>query len=177
MNKPGILRPTEMKGKLRYLTVSMALLLVLYPFLEGGVTQEIILTALVTAICLSGIYAVSSDKKNLIIALAFGVPWFVLTWINLLIPYPSVILVLVSSTFLMLFYAFTAIVILSFVMKSQQISEDILYGAVSIYLLIGGAFSMIYAIIESLYPGSFFADRAVSVNGIRLTSFTIALSH
>ncbi len=165
MSKEDIFRSTEMKGKLRYLTVSMALMLVLYPFLEGGITQTIILNILVSAICFSGVYAVSSSKKNLIIALALGVPWFATSWITLIIPSPSVILVSISTSFLMLFYAFTALMILLFVLKSEQISGDILYGAVSVYLLIGGAFSMIYVLIETLYPGSFSLDLTHSVNG------------
>ncbi|NIM15238.1 MAG: two pore domain potassium channel family protein [Candidatus Aminicenantes bacterium] len=158
-----------MKGKLRYLTISFILLLVLYPFLEGGISGLIILITLISAICFFGVYAVSYNRKNLIIALTFGLPYVVLNWIGLLRLIPSIpelILVFFINIFTMLFYAFTAIVILSFVLKAAKVNEDVLFGAVSIYMLIGGAWSAIYTTIELLKPGSFIIDAVNNIDGI-----------
>jgi hypothetical protein len=51
-------------------------------------------------------------------------------------------------------------------MKSEQVDADVLYGSVCIYLLIGGIFAMIYLLIETLHPGSFFIDPAYNINGV-----------
>ncbi|UCH08215.1 MAG: two pore domain potassium channel family protein [Deltaproteobacteria bacterium] len=155
-----------MKGKLRYLTVSMLLLFVLLPFLEGGTIRRMILDILTSAVLFFGIYAVSYDRKKVVIALAFALPWFVSAWVELLSSTPSLILGSISTVFLILFYAFTAIAILSFVLKSAQVSQDVLYGAVSIYLLIGGIWFAIYALIETLRPGSFVIDPVYNIDGV-----------
>ena len=39
--------------------------------------------------------------------------------------------------------------------RIMRVNEDVLYGAVCIYMLIGGTFSMVFALIEGLLPGSF----------------------
>lgn len=151
----------EVRGRLQYVVVAMVLLLVLYPFLENGFTQTIVLNVLVTVVCIAAVYAVSSNKTHLVLASVFAVPWFVTNWISLVAADPSLVLLTVSTVSLTLFYAVTAAVILSFVLSAKEISGDILYGAVSVYLLIGGAFSMLYVFVETLAPGSFVASADV----------------
>jgi len=167
MQQTDILPPTAMKGRLRYLAISMILLLVLLPLFEGGsITQIVVLNILISAICFFGIYAVSYSRRNLVIALAFGLPWFVSSWMNLFARPPSLILGLISTLSLMLFYLFTLTVILLFVLKATQVSEDVLFGSVSIYMLIGGTFNQVYVLIETLRPGSFFIDPAYNIGGV-----------
>lgn len=155
----------EVKGRLRYVVVAMVLLLVLHPFLQNGFTQTIVLNVLVTVVCIAAIYAVSSNRTHLVIASVFAVPWFVTNWVSLVASDPSVVLLSVSTVSLTLFYAVTAAVILSFVLSAKEISGDILYGAVSVYLLIGGAFAMLYVSVETLAPGSFVPSADVTLAG------------
>lgn len=155
-----------MKGKLGYLTASFVLLLVLYPFLEGGVIRQIIWNTLISVICFFGVYAVSYNRRNLVVALVFGVPWFVTTWIILLTSPVSQILGLISIISLIFFFTFTASVIFVFILRSAQVSNDVLFGAVSIYMLIGGIFNMLYLLIKTLQSGSFFVDSAYNIDGI-----------
>lgn len=166
VQRSEILPSTTIKGKLRYLAVSMVILLLLYPFFEGGVSQTIIFNILLSAVCFFGVYAVSYKSKNLILALLFGLPWFISSWINLILTPPALILGLVSTISLMFFYTFTLSVILIFVLKATQVSEDVLFGAVSIYLLIGGIFNMIYLLIETSHPGSFFINPEYNLGGV-----------
>jgi hypothetical protein len=144
----------------------MVLMLVLLPFLQRGVIKLTILNILVSAIIYFGILAVSHEKRNATIGLALGLPWFILTWITLFVSSPPPILFVVSNGILILFYFFTAGVILSFVLRSQQVNDEVLYGSVSIYLLIGGAWGTIYSLLEAIQPGSFFIDPAYNIDGI-----------
>jgi hypothetical protein len=144
----------------------MGLMLVLYPFLEGGIIRIVILNILISAICFFAVYAVSYNRINFVIALVFSVPWFVATWLNLLFPSPLLILGLISSISLAFLYIFTAKILLVFVLTSSQVTEDVLYGAVSIYLLIGAIFNMIYLLIEALLPGSFFIASTHNLDGM-----------
>ncbi len=152
--------------RLRNLTISMVLWLILYPVLEGSAIRMFILNILMSAIVLFGIFAVSYGKKNVAIGLAFGLPWFILTWLSLFISSTPSILISLSNVFLIFFLSFTAIVILLFVLRSKEISADFLYGAVSVYLLIGGTWSTIYTLLETVQPGSFVIDPAYNIDGI-----------
>jgi ABC-type multidrug transport system fused ATPase/permease subunit len=134
----------------------------------GGIGQ-IILNILMSAIFAFGIYAVSYKRKTVIIGLTLGLPWFILSWIDLLIaPLSSLslILALLSTVSIILFMAFTAIVILLFVLKASQVDEDLLYGAIAIYMLIGGTWAMIYAILEEIHFGSFAIAAAHDLDGV-----------
>ncbi len=155
-----------MKGKLRYLTYSQVLLLLLFPFLEGGKNRMMILIILFSVILFLGIHAVSYQRKNVIIGSIFGLPWFLLTWVNFFISTPSFILATISDIFLCLFYFFTALLILSYILKSSRVTGDVLYGAVSVYLLIGGAWYAIYTVIYSLHPGSFIIAAIHNIDGV-----------
>jgi hypothetical protein len=144
-----------MKGKLQYLTISMVLLLLIFPFFEKSNIQLIITNIFLTAILIFGVYAVSYSRKNIMIATALGLPWFALSWIDLFKLISSPIIAPIANILLMLFLSFTMLVIFSFVLKSTEVNRDVLYGAVSIYMLIGGIWWVIYMLIEMMQPGSF----------------------
>jgi hypothetical protein len=105
-------------------------------------------------------------KKSAALGLVVGLAWFITSWMTLFMPSPPLILVFFSSSILVFFYFFTASVILSFVLRSPQVSEEVLYGSVSIYLLIGGGWATIYSILEVVQPGSFAIDPAHNADGL-----------
>jgi hypothetical protein len=144
----------------------MVLLLILSPFLEDDKIRMIVGGILLSAILFFGIYAVSYQRKSMITASIFGLPWFVLAWVNIFISIPSPVLPIISEMFLGLFYIYIAIVLLSYVLKTSQVTGDVLYGAVSIYLFIGGAWYAIYTVIEALHPGSFYIGAAYNIDGV-----------
>jgi voltage-gated potassium channel Kch len=61
---------------------------------------------------------------------------------------------------------FTTLVILSFIIKSDRVTEDTLYGAVSVYILIALSWAAIYGAIEAGHPGSFFVDQSHNPDGV-----------
>jgi hypothetical protein len=143
--------------------------LILKRALTYGGVGLIIVNILTSAIFAFGIYAVSYKRQTVIIGLALGLPWFILSWIDLLIaPLSSLslILALLSSVSLILFMAFTAIVILLFVLRASHVDEDLLYGAVAIYMLIGGTWAIMYTMLEELRFGSFAIAAAHDLDGV-----------
>lgn len=54
----------------------------------------------------------------------------------------------------MVFMAFTTSVILWTIISATSVTRETLYGAVSVYLFVGITFSMAYAVVELLAPGS-----------------------
>jgi hypothetical protein len=160
------IKASEMKVKLRYLTASMVLMLVLYPFLEVGTTQTILMVALISAMCFFGVYAICYDRRYLTVSLALCLIWFISTWVTVFDPTPLPTVVYINIISLMLFYLFTATIILSFVLRSSEIGGDVLYGAISVYFLVGGVFCQIYVLIETWHPGSFCIAPAYNIDGV-----------
>ncbi len=155
-----------MQNKLKYLTLAMVLLLLLHPFLKGGLVPTVILNLLVSAVCGAGVYAVSASRRHLSIALLIGLPWFVLTWVNLVVQPSSSLVVCIPAVFLTAFYLFTAAIIFKFVLSSARVGQNALFGALSVYLLVGGAFAMVYTVLEALLPGSFHIDPLLNPDGL-----------
>jgi len=124
--------------KFRNLTIAIVLWFILFPFLEGTNPGLIILNVLTSSIVLFGIYAVSQTKRTVSIGFALGFPWFVLSWIDILITRLPEIVMIFSDLLLILFFAFTAITILLFILRSTEISGDILYAAVCTYRAFAG---------------------------------------
>jgi hypothetical protein len=143
--------------------------LILKSALKYGGIGQIIVNILMSAIFAFGIYAVSDARKTVVIGLALGLPWFFLSWIDLLVtPLASfsLILALCSSVSIIVFMAFTALAILLFVVRAPHVNDDVLYGAVAIYMLIGGTWAMIYAVLEELHFGSFVISSVHDIDGV-----------
>lgn len=158
--------------KFVYLTIAMILWFILFPFLEGLESGLIILNALTSLIVLFGIHAVSQTKRTISIGLGLGSFWLVLSWINILITHLPKLVEFISNFILILFLLYTSITILLFILKSNKISGDIFYGAVCIYFLIGGTWSSIYILLESIQPGSIINNMSGSINLSDLVYFS-----
>ncbi len=142
------------KGKFFFLLVSIVFLLLLYPFLEYGSIKETLLSILSAGVAITGIYAVSYNKRDLIIALLLGVP--IITGELFDIFGVELIPLAVIVAFALLFYLFTLLIIVSHVFKDEEVTGDTIYGAICVYLLIGITWTAVFILIEILQPGSFY---------------------
>lgn len=159
-----------MNNKLKYLTFSAALLIVVHPFVESALLPQVVVTLMGTMVCFLGIIAVSTRRLNLIAATMLGVPWFVLNWVYLAVPPTSILLACIPLVFQIAFFLFTASVLFQYVSgiaKSVQTqnSHDAVYGAISVYILVGGAFGILYSLLELNMPGSFQDSTIVKDGG------------
>jgi hypothetical protein len=139
--------------KFMLLLASLALLLISSPFLNSSNLGQMIFSFLLIIIPLSGIYAVISDKKQLSIALILAIPFIIINTINTLIDHS--VLFYLNTILAILFYLYTIVVILNVILRSKRISHDILFGAISVYLLIGVTWAAFYSVTERLSPRSF----------------------
>lgn len=144
----------HMKGRFMYLTFSLLLLMLLYPFMQAwGQTGIILLTSLLSFIPLASVYAFSYTKKEFNHFLMLAIPYIISSW--LLIFFQDTILMHVSSGLAIFFYFYTVYLLITYIMRAEHINADTLYGVVSIYLLIGVLWFNIYSLIHSISPISF----------------------
>ncbi|WP_292394267.1 potassium channel family protein [Methanoculleus sp. UBA303] len=146
-----------------YLLASLILLLVIYPYVVAGPAGPVALKVLSSIILITGVYAVSYRRRQIVIAVLLGIPAFVFGWLHVITGVPA--LDKAESVFTLLFYAFTALIVLSRVLTTRRITTDTIYGAVSVYLLIGLTWATAYGLIESISPGSFSAESGHNPDG------------
>ncbi|MGH7800409.1 MAG: potassium channel family protein [Thermodesulfobacteriota bacterium] len=152
------------KSKFFYLLISLVLLLLVYPFLEHGTIREAFLSILSAAIPITSIYAVSYNKRNLIIAILLGVPTVAGELIDLSgIEFPHAVIVV----FALLFYLFTLITIISYVFRYEEVTGDTIYGAICVYFLIGITWTTIFVLINILQPGSFYINPPNNIDNVQ----------
>ncbi|MBT8378683.1 MAG: hypothetical protein KJN64_05605 [Ignavibacteria bacterium] len=155
------------KGKFFYLFCAITLYLIVSPFFEGENFKDVLMSLLFTSILFAGIYAISTNKKHLITAIILGGFAFLGIWYGAVVE-PSggfgLALVIVAVICQIAFIVYVITLILSNILLIKTVTSDTIYGAVSIYLLIGLAFTLFYLLIEFLQPGSFYINDVQNLN-------------
>ena len=136
-----------------FLLISLLSLLLITPLFEGMVELTTLLDIFITAIFLSSLYAISQKAENLRIAVGLLLPVVAGMWLTYFVHIPY--LRLVADCCAILFFAFTIILILSSLLREYEITLDVIYGAVVVYLLMALMWAFIFDIIETFQPGSF----------------------
>jgi hypothetical protein len=121
--------------RFHYLLASLILLLAVYPYVSAGPTGPAALKVLSSFVLITGVYAVSNRRRQVVVAALLAVPAFGLGWLHVITGNPA--LGAAENIFTLLFYAFTALIGLLQVLGERRITTDTIYGAVSVYLLMG----------------------------------------
>jgi hypothetical protein len=140
-------------GRFLFLFISIVLMFVLRPFLEGFIRISYLMDVFFTAIFLSAVYAVSQKRGVFFVALLIALLTVALVWLNDLTGISS--FGVAGNILGSLFLAFTAIMILSYLFREDQITGDMIMGAICVYFLFGLIWAFAFSILEMTQPGSF----------------------
>ena len=145
-----------MKSRFIYIIFAIILVLLVSPFLRPiGFFGHLFNTLLIAMIPLSSSLALTRDKKTAIIILLIAAPFVILDGLNYFFPNRLLIIVAFScATFL---YFYIAILLTKCLLAIRVVTADLIYCAISIYLLIGVGWGGVYSIVEGISPGSFSA--------------------
>ena len=106
-----------------------------------------------TIILISGVYAVSQKKIYMLITAAFAIPLLASLWSAYFVKIPY--FQLTGQICGVLCMAFIVIIILSHIIRVKNVTADIIYGAIVVYLLMALMWGFMYSVVEDLHPGSF----------------------
>lgn len=133
---------------------SLLILLILTAVLESYKYSYVVLNTLSTIVIIAGVYAASENKRSIYILLILALPWFISEWFFLTSP---------NTVFLsFFFFLFVTFTLLNMIIKTKEITQNTLYGAVCAYLLLGLLWASIYGLINHLAPGSIFHGSGVT---------------
>jgi len=136
-----------------YLLVALVAFVTLVPVLDELGYGGMIFTIFVSIILLSAVYAVSQSRGQFFLALILAGPAFVLRWINNFLGSPW--LELVADVFSVSFLLLVAMLILTHVLRDEEVSREKIFGALSVYLMLGVIWAFLFLVVDFLVPGSF----------------------
>ena len=140
----------------------MLLLLLLQPFFYNFEFGNKLLRAFFLLTLLTALYSISDNKKRLTIGLILA--FVALSAIGSSYVIEQKGLLEVGVLVFMSFLTFIAVTILRHVLKAREVTADVVYGALCVYLLIGFIWASAYFVLEVYLPGSFELD------GVALTT-------
>lgn len=136
--------------------------LLVYPFAESSAAGYYTFRVIGTTTIVFCVYAVSFKRSLLIAAIILSIPAFVQRGLNLTISVNSLsVLNMVLSFF---FDALIVVVIFRRVVAPGQPNSETIFGALSIYLLVGFAFASIYGMVDLLRPHAFYLDPLTNLH-------------
>ena len=127
---------------------SIIILLILSAVLEGYEYGFLILNTASSIVFILGIYAAGNNKRNVIILIILGLPWFLSEWIFA----RSSETIFVS----ILFFLFIIGTMIEHILTTDDVTTDTLYEAVCVFLLLGLLWASIYNYLEYISPGIIF---------------------
>ena len=140
----------SIKGRCQFLLLSLVTLLLIYHRAAARPFLALIINAGILA---TGVYAVSDSNKYLLTAVAIGILQVFIAVVDL--SAPSLGLTIAAYSLLVVFYAFTLIRVLEYVVRGREVTRDKIYGAVSVYLLIGFTWAYLYRLVFIYQPDAF----------------------
>ena len=141
------------RKRFRFLLISLLLLLCVGPFLEENRRISFLIDIFFASILLSAVYAVSERKRNALFHTLLALPMLISLAARYFAKNP--VLTLVGNFSGTLFIAVTLVFILAFILKQHEVTREVLYAAIVVYLLMGVMWSFIYAILYRADPMAF----------------------
>lgn len=142
------------KGRVIYFLILVALNQFIYPITQQGGLWLILYQFLYASMFAAGIYIVSDSRRHVIITASTALTYLVFGFWYALDPTDEW-KILAAYLALIPFLATVINVLLHYIFLARSVTRDVIYAAVSIYLLLGAIFVPMYGILESVWPGSF----------------------
>ena len=130
--------------------------LILYPFADNSSAGYYMLRVIGSAVILLSVYAVGYRRSLLVFAALLAVP-AIAQHIWLLKANPGA-LAITSIVLSFCFNVFVICVILRRIFSRDHSNSETIFGALSIYLLVGFGFASIFHLVSVIHPGAFYFD-------------------
>lgn len=143
-----------MKNRFLYIIFAIMLVLLINPFIEHTGKGGHFFAALILAmIPLTSFYALTADRHRAIIILFIAAPFVILDLLNLF--FANRYLMIVAYSFGTILYFYIVVLMVKNLLSYRVVTANLIYCAISTYLLIGIMWAGIYAVVEGIKPGSF----------------------
>lgn len=143
-----------MKSRFIYVILAIILVILVNPFIRHtGKIGYFFATILITMIPLASYHALTEERNRSIIILLIAAPFVILDGINMF--FINRYLMVVAYSFGTILYFYIAVLLVRNLLSQRVITANLIYCAISIYLLIGIMWADFYVVLEGISPGSF----------------------
>ena len=141
--------------KHRFLILLCALLffVVATPFLDALIQQHFLIDIFVTVVFLAAMYSIVRKKAHTVFGVLLALPMVISIWLGYFIQ--SATILVVGELFGIMFIGFAIFGLIKFILAAEDITREVIYAAVIIYLLMALMWSFVYMVLETMVPGSF----------------------
>ncbi|HTS21698.1 MAG TPA: ion channel [Casimicrobiaceae bacterium] len=163
-----------------YLFLSILVLIVASPFLTETLHGRVLVQAVQVLVLIASVAAVGRTTSPFVIALLLGIPAFVFqSSITFGYGDPETVRIW-SNIFHATFYLVAIVYLLRYVFSSDVMTDDKLFGAASVYLMIAMMFAYAYLLVQLVDPGAFGAragDKSRTFYDLLYMSFGLLTSN
>ena len=143
-----------MKSRFIYIIFAIMLVLLVNAFIRPlGLIGHLSSTLFLAMIPLASAYALTEDRRKTMIILFIAAPFVILDGLN--VYFTSRVLMILAFSFATILYFYIVSLLVKNLLSARVVTANLIYCAISIYLLIGIMWAGIYNIVEGISPGSF----------------------
>lgn len=146
-------RQNRYEGRFLYLLLLILGLIIIVPLVEKFVHLRIITDVFMTAVFIAAAYAISQEKRHVLISVFLLLPMLASLWSEYFVKIPP--LQMVGNLCGVVYFAYAIIVILIFIYQQREVTRDLIAGAAVAYLMMALMWTFLYKSVEMLQPGSF----------------------
>jgi len=158
------------QNRFLYLLIALLLVILVFPVIEELERGRWLFNLFSSAILLSAVYAVNERKGYFILALILAIPALALGWTANFLDSSS--LRFAGNTVTVLLLWLIVALILSHVLRAERVSREKIFGALSVYLLIGFIWAILFFMVDFLVPGSFRTAQEGTQTSARMIYFS-----
>jgi hypothetical protein len=143
-----------MNSRFIYIILAIMLVLLVDPFIRPyGLVGHLLSTIFVAMIPLSSALAVTEDRKKAITIFFIAAPFVIIDSLNFY--FDSHLLMVIAMGFATFLYLYIVLLLVKILLTIKTVTADMIFCAISIYLLIGMMWAGVYTVVEGISPGSF----------------------
>jgi hypothetical protein len=151
-----------MKSRFIYIIIAIMLVMLLNPYLRSlGLFGNVFSTLILAMIPLSCGMVLTRNRNNAIIILLVAAPFIILDGLSFF--NTSHLLMILKLGFASFLYFYIVYLMVKHLLSIKVVTADMIYCAISTYLLIGIGWAGIFGVVEAVAPGSFSGTPAIDL--------------
>lgn len=142
--------------------VALVLFIVAIPFLQDLPHGDLVQSALLTLVLVSGLLAIGARRGTLVFAAVLVIAALGAKWLNHF--WPEVMPPTVHLTGGVLFLGLVTLYFLRFIMRAPRVTAQVLQAGIATYLVFGLLWTLAYMLVDRLVPDSFLFSATPGVS-------------
>ena len=144
---------TPSKHRFLLLLCVLIVFVIATPFIDALLKLHKLVDIFLTIVFIVAMYSIVGSKKHIVISALLGLPMVFSIWLGYF--FKSATILVIGELFGVMFIGFAVFELIRFILAAEEVTREVLFAAVIIYLLMALMWSFAYIVLETIVPGSF----------------------